>query len=60
MKIWYMHRTTYAKSSELSTGLPLPLPMPHAQRNTAVVIVTPMSVASTFPISGKFVMRQRK
>jgi len=50
----------YAKSSELSTGFPLPLPIPQAQRKTAQVIVTPMRVASTFPTSGKLVIRQRK
>jgi hypothetical protein len=55
-----MHKTTYAKSKELSTGFPRPLPIPQAHRNTAQVIVTPISVASTLLISGKVVIRQRK
>jgi hypothetical protein len=55
-----MHSTTYAKRRELSTGFPLPLPIPQAQRNTAQVIVTPISVASTLPISGKLVIRHKK
>jgi hypothetical protein len=55
-----MHNTTYAKSSELSTGLPLPLPIPHAQRKIAHVIVAPIREASTLLIWGKFVILQRK
>ena len=55
-----MHNTTYAKSKELSTGFPLPLPIPQAHKKTAQVIVTPISVASTLPISGKLVILHKK
>ena len=38
----------------------MPLLIPQAQRKTAQVIVTPMSVASIFPISGNVVILHRK
>lgn len=47
-------------SKELSTGLPRPLPMPHEHKKTAQVMDAPMRMASTVPISGKFVTRHRK
>lgn len=47
-------------SNELSTGLPLPLPIPQAPRKSAQVMVTPMRVASTLPSSGNRVILQRK
>jgi hypothetical protein len=43
-----------------STGLPLPLTMPQAHKNMAVVMATPMRMASTLLISGNVVIRQRK
>lgn len=43
-----------------STGLPRALAMPHPPRNIAVVMATPMRIASTLLISGKVVMRHRK
>lgn len=55
-----MQRTIYANRSELSTGFPFPLPIPHAQRKTAQVILIPIKVASTLPIAGNLVTRQRK
>ena len=47
-------------SKELSAGLPLPLPMPHAQRKNAQVIATPIRTASMLSISGKVVILHRK
>jgi hypothetical protein len=46
--------------SEDSTTLPRPFPMPHPHRNMAVVMATPMRMASTLLISGKVVMRHKK
>lgn len=47
-------------SKEDSTGFPRALAMPHPPRKMAVVIATPMRMASTLLISGNVVMRQRK
>lgn len=47
-------------SRELSTGFPLPLPIPHAHRKIAQVMAAPIRMASTVPISGKVVMRYKK
>lgn len=47
-------------SKELSTGFPLPLPIPHDPNMITQVIVAPISIASTLSSSGKVVMRQRK
>jgi len=47
-------------NSDDSTGLPLALTMPHPPRKMAVVMATPIRIASTLLISGKVVMRQRK
>lgn len=47
-------------SKELSTGFPLPLPIPHDASMITQVKVAPISIASTLSSSGKVVMRQRK
>jgi hypothetical protein len=55
-----MQRVTYAKSKELSTGLPLPLKIPQDPRITTQVMVAPIKSASMVFSSGKVVIRQRK
>lgn len=47
-------------SSELSTGLPRPLPTPQPHSMTAHVMADPMSIASRLVISGNVVTLYKK
>jgi hypothetical protein len=53
-------RSVERTSKDDSTGLPRALTMPHPPRKMAVVMATPIRMASTLLISGKVVMRHRK